>query len=80
MSVFLVHIDKRDDDGEIFGVYYSREGAVRAVREYACKRFGTEALKALLEEFDGDLEEGRFSTEEQNVYIVERLVLEDDVT
>lgn len=72
MIVYIVKIDNREHDGEIFGVYTSKARAIKGVQYFVYTRYGSRAIKDLMEAYGGNPDEGHFACEERNIYIVEK--------
>ena len=71
MNVYLIHIDRRDGESTIRGVYDSRKRAIEGLKFYCYTHYSEKSVKKLCENFGGNPEEGHFATEEENINITE---------
>jgi len=72
MQLYIVKIDRRDEDGDIRGVFSTRELAIEALVNYCNIRYSQKSIKYCCEEFGCDPNKGEFSSEEETVTIVEK--------
>ena len=72
MSVWLVDIQRRKEEAGTLGPFATREGAVRAVRDYVTKHYCERSIVDLLAAYGGDLTEGTFYSEDETINVYER--------
>lgn len=74
MTIYIANVDKREDESEILSIHKTKQGAVRSIEETVIKRYNWEAgrVDSLLHAYGGNLDDGKFNSEDESYYIIEK--------